>query len=182
MAKRYQVVAECAHVTTSTTGVRSQVLLYKGAFLPDDVEPERLTFLLDGGFVAEEGDTPVAPNAAVEQDPRSGADSVTPDVLRGEKPAEDERPSSDVSEQVAAVAIDEGSIDKAAVAPGVDPEVEQKRAAARAKLPADGSAPKSSHGIDVWVEYLVGQGYDYAQVSKEQDKQVLIDLAKSRQS
>ncbi len=182
MAKRYQVVAECAHVTTSTTGVRSQVLLYKGAFLPDDVDADRLAFLLDGGFVAEEGKVAVAPNAAVVQDPRLGVDSVTPAVLQGEKPADPEHPSSDVAAQVAEVVTAEGSIDKAAVPPGDSPEVAQKRAAAREKLPADGSAPKAQNGIDVWVEYLVDQGYDYAQVSKEQDKQVLIDLAKSRQS
>ena len=181
MAKRYQVIAECAHVTTSTTGVRSQVLLYKGAFLPEDVEADRLKFLLDGGFVAEEGKLAVAPNAAVEQDPRRGVDSVTPDVLRGEKPAEDERPSSDVAGQVADVVSEEGRIDKAATAPGEDSEVAQKRAAARAKLPTDGSLPKASHGQDVWVEYLVGQGYDYAETSK-QDKDELVKLAKSRQS
>ncbi|WP_433460701.1 hypothetical protein [Micromonospora sp. CA-248212] len=181
MAKRYQVVAECAHVTTSTTGVRSQVLLYKGAFLPDDVEPERLKFLLDGGFVAEEGDTSVAPNAAVEQDPRSGADSVTSDVLRGEKPAEDERPQSDVSEQVADVVTEEGAIDKAANPPGEDPEVATRRAAAREKLPTDGSMPKTQNGHDVWVEYHVAQGGNYDDLVK-QDKDELIKLAKSRQS
>lgn len=179
--KRYQVIAECAHVVTVTTGVRSQVLLYKGAFLPDDVDQDRLDFLLGGKFIAEEGAVPVAPNAAVVQDPRLGVDSVTPDVLRGETPAEVEHPSSDAAEQVAEVAVTEGRIDKAATPPGEDPEVAQKRAAARAKLPADGSAPKASNGQDVWVEYHVAQGGDYADLAK-QDRDELIKLAKSRQS
>ncbi|MEU7978241.1 hypothetical protein AB0B63_06885 [Micromonospora sp. NPDC049081] len=174
--KWYQVIAECAHVVTSTTGVRSQVLLYKGAFLPDDVEPERLKFLLDGGFVAAEGDTPVAPNAAVEQDPRRGVDSVTADGLRGDKPDTDSGSASDVSATVAEVAVAEGRIDKATDSDGVA----EKRAAARAKLPADGSMPKSSHGQDVWVEYLVAQGSNYDDLAG-QDKQALIELAKSRQ-
>lgn len=181
MTKRFQVIAECAHVTTTTTGVRSQVLLYKGAFLPDDVDQDRLDFLLDGGFIAEEGKVAVAPNAAVAQDPRLGVDSVTPDVLRGEKPADVEAPTSDVAAQVAEVTSAEGRIDKAATSPNEDPEVVQKRAAARAKLPSDGSAPKATNGQDVWVEYLAARGYDYAELAK-QDKPELIKLAQSRQS
>ncbi|MEU7170319.1 hypothetical protein ABZ949_02360 [Micromonospora tulbaghiae] len=187
--KRYQVVAECAHVVTSTTGVRSQVLLYKGAFLPADVEPERLRFLLDGGFVAEEGEVAVAPNASVEQDPRRGADSVTEDVLRGEKPADADGPSSDVSERVAEVVSDEGRIDKAADPDGVQAaqdktaaEVAARRAAAQEKLAAlDGAAPDGRASKDVLVEYLVGQGSNYDDVSKA-DKSDLLAMVKSRQS
>ncbi|MEV0214288.1 hypothetical protein [Micromonospora sp. NPDC050695] len=65
--------------------------------------------------------------------------------------------------------------------PVADPELETRRAAARAKLPADGSAPKSSHGQDVWVEYHVAQGGNYDDLAK-QDKAELIKLAQSRQS
>ncbi|MFJ8690288.1 hypothetical protein [Micromonospora wenchangensis] len=177
--KRYQVIAECAHVVTATTGVRSQVLLYKGAILPADVEPERLKFLLDGGFVAAEGDVQVAPNMSVEQDPRRGLDSVTPDLLRGDRPddSRDGTSGSDVSERVAETVTEQGRIDKAAD----DGGVAEKRAAARAKLPTDGSMPKSSHGQDVWVEWHVAQGGNYDDLAT-QDKAALIDLAKSRQS
>lgn len=61
-----------------------------------------------------------------------------------------------------------------------DPELETRRAAAREKLPADGSMPKPQNGHDVWVEYHVAQGGNYDDLVK-QDKQDLIDLAKSRQ-
>ena len=187
--KRYQVIAECAHVVTSTTGVRSQVLLYKGAFLPEDVEPQRLKFLLDGGFVAEEGEGAVAPNAAVVQDPRRGADSVTEDVLRGEKPAEGDGPSSDVSERGADVVSDEGRIDKAADPDGVQAaqdkaaaEVAARRAAAQEKLAAlDGAAPDGRASKDVLVEYLVAQGGSYEDLAKA-DPADLKKMVKDRQS
>lgn len=60
------------------------------------------------------------------------------------------------------------------VTPYDDPE----RVAARAKLPDDGSLPHHASGQPVWVEYLVGRGYDYAAI-QGQDKTVLVDLAKS---
>lgn len=65
--------------------------------------------------------------------------------------------------------------------PVADPERETRRAAARAKLPVDGSAPKASNGQDVWVEYHVAQGGNYDDLAK-QDRDELIKLAKSRQS
>ncbi len=43
---------------------------------------------------------------------------------------------------------------------------EERRAAARAKLPEDGSAPKGSASQEVWAEYAVAQGYDRAEVEK----------------
>ncbi|MFI1194074.1 hypothetical protein ACH4T9_12565 [Micromonospora sp. NPDC020750] len=61
-----------------------------------------------------------------------------------------------------------------------DPEAETRRAAARTKLPADGSMPKSTHGHDVWVEYHVAQGGDYDDLVK-QDKADLVKLAQQRQ-
>ncbi|MFI7073571.1 hypothetical protein [Micromonospora sediminicola] len=188
-SKRFQVIAECAHVVTSTTGVRSQVLLYKGAFLPADVEPERLKFLLDGGFVAAEGEVAVAPNAAVAQDPRRGADSVTEGELRGEKPADPDGPSSDVAEKVAEVVSEEGRIDKAADPSGEQAardkaaaDVAARRAAAQEKLAAlDGAAPDGRASKDVLVEYLVGQGSNYDDVAKA-EKSDLLTMVKSRQS
>jgi hypothetical protein len=71
--KRYQVVGECAHVVvTDLSGVSSMTLLYKGAFLPDNVEEKRLQHLLDTRLVAEVVDEPIAPNAALDQDPAVG--------------------------------------------------------------------------------------------------------------
>jgi hypothetical protein len=45
-------------------------------------------------------------------------------------------------------------------------EVLQRRAAAAAKLPADGSAPDGRAATEVWVEYAVRQGYDRETVEK----------------
>lgn len=53
-----------------------------------------------------------------------------------------------------------------AVEPGVAAEVEEKRAAARAKLPADGSVPDGRLGQDVWVEYAVLKGMDRTEAEK----------------
>ena len=75
---------------------------------------------------------------------------------------------------------DNGTVNTPAETPA-DPELETRRAAARAKLPADGSAPKASHGQDVWVEYLVAQGGNYDDLAK-QDKKELQELAARRES
>ena len=61
-----------------------------------------------------------------------------------------------------------------------DPELETRRAEARAKLPADGSAPHHNAGQAVWVEYLAAQGGRYEDLSS-QDKADLQALAKARQ-
>lgn len=61
----------------------------------------------------------------------------------------------------------------------VDAEVAEKRAAAKAKLPADGSAPDGRASKDVRVEWLTDQGYDYGELVK-QDDAALKDLVKQR--
>jgi len=65
-------------------------------------------------------------------------------------------------------------------APEVDDEdaaKEQERAAARSKLPQDGSAPKGNASQQVWAEYAVAQGYDRAEVEKA-DRDDIRDLFK----
>lgn len=57
-------------------------------------------------------------------------------------------------------------------------ELVEKRAAARAKLPADGSLPHHAAGQPVWVEYLAGKGYDYDALAT-QEKADLVELAKN---
>lgn len=170
MSARYQVVAECAHVVVvDHSGVKATHLLYKGAFLPDEVDPDRLKFLIAGGFVAKEGDVPVAPNASVQQDTMSGLDSVTADQLRGEPAPDGAGESSDVSGTVADAAVEEGSIAKAAEPPreaSSDSEAEARRADARAKLAELGGTPDGRSSDAVMVEYLVGKGYERNEVEK----------------
>ncbi len=168
MTDRYQVVGECAHVNIiSLGGVQSVQLLYKGAFLPEGVEPKRLKHLVDSGLVAKVDGEPIAPNAAIEQDPNSGstlAGTSSPGQGDG---SEGDGLNSGLSEeqrQAQRKASDEAAA------------LEQKRAAARAKLPADGSAPHHNASQEVWVEYAVakGLGRDEAEkASKEDLKQVL---------
>ncbi len=138
MNSKYQVVGECCHVVVADhTGVSATTLLYKGAFLPDGVDQDRLQHLLATGLVAEVGEgEEIAPNAAVDQDPAVGIPPLTP-------------PADDTG--------DKGS--------GV-PELTAEQQAARAKLPADGSAPDGRASAEVWVEYAVTQGLDRAEAAK----------------
>jgi len=62
-----------------------------------------------------------------------------------------------------------------------DAEIAEKRAAAKAKLPTDGSAPDGRAGQAVWVEYLVARGSNYDDV-KDVDKADLQKLAEQQKS
>jgi hypothetical protein len=59
-----------------------------------------------------------------------------------------------------------------------DAKREQARADAKAKLPADGSAPDGRAGKDVWVEYAVSKGMDRDEAEKA-DKADLVAALKS---
>jgi hypothetical protein len=188
----YQVIAEmAAHVEVQEPGGTSVQTFYKGAMVPDGVPAERIKGLLDRGIIAKVGEVPIAPNAAVAQDPARGIESVTTETLQGQ-PAEEPQVTGDTSEEVAAVVHEEASVARAAEAPrpaSDEREAEAKsadggaakRAAAKAKLPADGSAPDGRAGQPVWAEYLVARGSRYADV-KDADKDELIKLAKQQQS
>lgn len=160
MSDRYQVVAECAYVKTSDSAGTSWRLYEKGALINGDTP--NLQHLLTNNYVVKVGgeatggvDAAGVPSGAYEVEVPSGI-TTTPVEVDGEKKA------ADAAAKAAA-------------------EVDEKRAAARAKLPTDGSAPKSSHGQDVWVEYLVANGSAYDDVAKA-DKAELMKLAQSRQS
>jgi hypothetical protein len=153
---KFQVVAECAHVTMSgPTGV-AQHLLYKGALVPADA-PE-LQRLLDEGYVARVGaqetggvDASGVPAGAYGTQVPASITSTPVPVTAGQAPGGEQ--------------------------PKADAELAEKRAAAKAKLPEDGSAPDGRAGKDVFVEYLAARGYDYDELTK-QDKAELIELAK----
>lgn len=151
MGARYQVVGECAHVVvTDHTGVAATTLLYKGAFLPDEVDKDRLKHLLDTGLVAEVKDgEEIAPNASVDQDPTVGIPPLAP-AGDGQGDGSD---AGDGGEKKSEPSAEEQ-------------EAERKRAEARAKLPADGSAPDGRAADEVWVEYAVSKGMDRAEAAK----------------
>lgn len=185
MSGKYQVIAECAHVpVTDHSGVTATHLLYKGAFVPDNVNPERLKFLIDGGFVEEAGKTPIAPNASVEQDPARGLESVTSDVLRGGKADEPSRdPALEAADRAAEAMRSESGTDKAAESPRAasdGTEAEARRADARTKLAESGGVPTGRSSDAVMVEYLVSKGYERAEVEKADRAQLkgLVEAAK----
>ncbi len=154
MADKYQIVGECAHVVvTDHTGVSAVNLLYKGAFLPDNVDKDRLQHLLDTGLVAKVSEQDaIAPNAAVEQDPNVGIPPQQPAESKSDDDGKGEDKGSGKAELTA----------------------EQK--AAQAKLPADGSAPDGRASAEVWVEYAVAQGLsreEAAKVSKDELRRAL---------
>ncbi|MFI2663270.1 hypothetical protein [Micromonospora carbonacea] len=159
----YQIVGECAYVSTDTPSGRTRVLLYKGALVPGNA-PE-LKHLLDTGLVVKVGgDETGGVNAdgltTIEADdldddvPRRDSDGVlTSTYSSGEQPTGDQ---SDAD------------------------SADSKRAAAQAKLPKDGSMPHPNAGQPVWVEWHVKQGGDYDDLAK-QDKADLVKLAQQRQ-
>lgn len=152
MSGQYQVVAECAHATVNTAQGPMIVLLMKGAMVPADAP--QLQHLLDNGFVAEVGSAETGGVDAAGIPAGAYTVEVPPGVTT--TPVEN--------------------------SPGrnADAEVAEKRAAAKAKLPTDGSAPDGRASKDVWVEYLVSKGSNYDDVVAA-DKAELQKLA-SQQS
>lgn len=156
----YQVVAECAHASVNTPMGKTVVLLYKGALVPEDAP--QLQHLLEIGSVVR-----------VDQDETGGvnADGVPSGAIDGSvPPGVTSTPVEKSEEQKRAEAVADAK-SKA------DPETAERRAAARAKLPEDGSVPDGRAGKDVFVEFLAGKGYDYDELVK-QDKPELVELAK----
>lgn len=164
MGAVYQVVAECAHVTVSGPTGRIVNLLLKGALVPADA-PE-LARLLELGYVARVGgqETGGVDAAGVP------AGAYTTDV-----------PASITSTPVEKTAAQQQADAEATAKAKADADLEEKRAAAKAKLPADGSAPDGRLAQPVWVEYLVSRGSNYDDVQGV-DKAELIELAKQQQS
>lgn len=177
----YQLVGECAYVSTNTALGRAKVLMHKGALIPADA-PE-LKHLLDIGMAARvDDDETGGVNAAGE--PAAVADgTVTPaaDGSRSMQPAEDGEQQEQATTGTAhgqglnlrnTEATDE---DKAAA------ETAARRQAAREKLAAlGGKAPDGRASHDVLVEYLVAQGGNYDDLVRA-EKSDLVEMVKSRQ-
>lgn len=159
---RYQIVAECAHITVNGPTGRAQTLLLKGALVPADA-PE-LERLLRDGYVAEVGDEATG---GVDADgvPSGAYTTTVPASITStpvERNAEQRKADQDAADKTKA-----------------DAEVEKKRTDAKAKLPADGSTPDGRAAQAVWVEYLVARGSNYDDV-KDVDKDQLVALAKQQ--
>jgi hypothetical protein len=153
----YQVVAECAHVTVSSPSGRVQTLLLKGALVPADA-PE-LGRLLSIGYVA---------NTSPDETGGVDANGVPAAAYTADVPA----PVTSTPVEVEGGTVADGSGGSV-----VDPEVAERRAAARSKLPSDGSAPDGRAAKDVLVEWLTDKGYSYDELAKH-EKSELVDLVK----
>lgn len=141
----YRVVAECAYATMDGQQGRQKVLLHRGAVMPDGTpEVEHLLSMkmiekLGGDDDAGAGVNALGTVGAAESVQGPGGGSVVSSApVGGDGPSDEERDAAaEKTRQDAA---------------------EAKRAAARAKLPADGVAPHHNAGKDVWVEYAVRRG------------------------
>jgi len=161
-AAQYQVVAECAHVTLNGPSGRFVTLLLKGALVPGDApEVERL---VKDGYLAKVGG---------DETPGVDASGIPAGAYTTDVPAAITTTPVEKSEEQR-----EGDREAAEKAKA-DAEVAEKRAAAKAKLPEDGSAPDGRASKDVVVEYLAGRGYDYDELVK-QDPAELKALAKQQ--
>lgn len=149
----YQVVAECVYATVESPYGMTRQLLLKGALIPGGAQ--EVEHLVRSGMVAKVGgDDETGVNAlgslgAAETDQGAAGSVVTSSPAAAPSPAEST----------------------------ADDKVEAARESARAKLPADGSAPHPNAGEAVWVEYAVGQGTDRAEAEKV-GKQALVELFK----
>ncbi|MFC0504231.1 hypothetical protein [Micromonospora costi] len=174
----YQLVGECAYVSTNTALGRAKVLVHKGALIPADA-PE-LKHLLDIGMAARVGgDETGGVNAAGE--PAAVADrTVVPasDGSRAMEPVEEQTATGTAHGQslnVSNADAEPTEEDKAAA------ETAARRQAAREKLAAlGGKAPDGRASTDVLVEYLVAQGGNYDDLIRS-ERSDLVETVKSRQ-
>jgi hypothetical protein len=158
----YQVTGQCAHVTTQgIDGSKRSELLYKGSIVPESATAAEIKHLLSLNLISAVGGEPLGTHevgAVAGGEVRTGLDG---NPVQSKEPGVGE-PLTDNEQKSAA-------------------ELEQKRAAARAKLPEDGSEPDGRAGQAVWVEYLLAKHPDrqYADL-KDVDKSELQALAKQQ--
>jgi hypothetical protein len=165
----YQIVGECAYVSNDTPSGRTRILMYKGALVPPNA-PE-LQHLLSTGLVVKVGG---------EETGGVNADGIT--TVEAEQLDDDvtRRDSDGVLTSPASSGEPNTGLTTSTTGSTAGDSTDAKRAAARAKLPDDGSAPDGRASKDVWVEYHVIQGGNYDDLVK-QDKAELVKLAQQRQ-
>jgi len=170
--QRYRVVGEYAQFLTTTASGRMLVGFHKGAPVPPDATPEAIRHHLSVGLIAPVGGVQAPPPATI--DPVAAAQAriaaLEAELARATAALEAERRRTPPP---ASAPADEPTTPATA-----DAADEDRWAQARAKLPADGSMPKKTHGQAVWVEYLVARGYDRPAL-EQATKEELITLAES---
>jgi hypothetical protein len=153
--QRYQVIGELATGRTATPHGLMIITFNRGAILPDDIPQDTIDHLLSVKLIAPIGEP-------------------APATVSTSTPG----PDADLEEAAAAAlnaAIDEVPAGEAQPAPETDADIRERRIAARAKLPLDGTPPKKTHGHQVWAEYAVRRGVDRTQ-AESATKDELIEL------
>lgn len=159
---QYQVVGQCAHVTTyAIDGGRQTELLYKGAIVPQSATEKEIEHLLSLKLIEAVGGELFGTHevgAVAGGDVRTGLDG---------KPVQSDEPG--VGQPLTP---DE---EKAAA------ELADRRYAAQAKLTElGGKVPDGRASQPVLVEWLTAQGGAYDDLAKA-EKSELLDLIKQRQ-
>jgi hypothetical protein len=158
MGKQYQVVGAAALVTQQTVNGPMKSLLYAGHVLGPGYTEAEIAHNVAGGLIREiGGDDDLI--AAIE----FGANHPRSQVLTAEHPVADTGETVETGETV----VDDSQ--------PIANETDADRAAAKAKLPTDGSAPKANAAQAVWVEYAVAKGYGF-DASKGATRDELIKL------
>jgi hypothetical protein len=155
--KRYQVVSAAVIVPVDRGDGPVIHTLYRGMVFDGDPTNVRVAHNAESGYIVEIGADAVAGVDA------AGTPLVDDKPTVGDGNPGDPVPTFDpgvVNEQAHRAVAQAGDEQAKADA------VEAKRAAAAAKLPADGSAPDGRAATEVWVEYAVRQGYDRETVEK----------------
>ncbi|WBB94193.1 hypothetical protein [Verrucosispora sp. WMMC514] len=186
----YQVTGEVAHVTVEGQFGRQKHLLYKGSrFSAPPATDEEVTHLLSINVITELGGDPVGTHevgAVAGGEVRAGLDgepvqSAEPGVGRPVD-AQQVVTTTGHGQAVTVTNSDEGGQTVARTADEQAADTEARRQAAREKLAKlGGKAPDGRHSEDVLIEYLVGQGSNYADLVNT-DKADLVELVKARQS
>ena len=178
MAEQYQVVGALAAFTVSDAeGGAQKLTFYKGNMVPQGVPQNEIEHNLSVKLIAKVGGDAEIPAMT---GPLGDGTSRPPEGNALADPVPLDRAPTVVSPAVATteqVEAGTGVALEQATGTTSQSSVDAKRAAARAKLPTDGSEPDGRASQAVGVEYLVARGSRYDDV-KDADKTDLQKLAK----
>lgn len=135
--KRYQVISAAVVVPVEGNDGVVMHTLYRGMVFDGNPDNVRVKHNADSGYIAEIGADAVA-----------GVDNSGTPLVDDKPTVGDGNPGDPVALNDPGVVNDEAH------------QVSAKRTAAKASLPADGSAPDGRASREVWAEYAVAKGYD----------------------
>lgn len=136
--KRYQVISACALIPVTEPGGTTVIrTLYRGHVFDADPADLKVAHNAESGYIAEIGAKAVA-----------GVDNSGTPLVDDKPTVGGGNPGDPVALNDPGVVNDEAH------------QVAAKREAAKAKLPADGTAPHGNATHETWVEYAVVKGYD----------------------